>query len=191
MCWTAGSTSPVPKFTEAVANKVHYGPVTSVGVGALYDAVAAAVSITEVNLKLIWDVVSQIKVGERGNAYVVGAQGGLIAHPDISLVLRNADMSKLTQVQAALAGGTDAADSLRGALNIQGQEVLTACARLAHIRRASGHGSLCLAVCRTAAAGAGAAGRPAVRRAGWNVSRPAHGRPNHGVARRRRALRRR
>jgi signal transduction histidine kinase len=89
----------------------------------------AGVSIAEVNLKLIWDVVSQIKVGERGNAYVVGAQGRLIAHPDISLVLRNTDMSKLTQVQAAQAGGTDAGpDSLQGALNIQGQEVLTASA---------------------------------------------------------------
>ena len=66
------------------------------------------VSIAEVNLKLIWDVVSQIKVGEHGHAYVVGRAGRLIAHPDISLVLRNTDMSKLPQVQAALerqAGG--------------------------------------------------------------------------------------
>ena len=63
----------------------------------------AGVSIAEVNLKLIWDVVSQIKVGERGHAYVVGSQGRLIAHPDISLVLRNTDMSKLVQVHAALA----------------------------------------------------------------------------------------
>ena len=62
----------------------------------------AGVSIAEVNLKLIWDVVSQIKVGEHGHAYVVGSQGRLIAHPDISLVLRNTDMSKLVQVQAAL-----------------------------------------------------------------------------------------
>src|SRR5439155_314904 len=69
----------------------------------------AGVSIAEVNLKLIWDVVSQIKVGEHGRAYVVAAQGRLIAHPDISLVLRNTDMSKLPQVQAAQAeqaGGT-------------------------------------------------------------------------------------
>ena len=32
--------------------------------------------VAEVNLKLIWDVVSQIKVGERGHAFVVDAQGG-------------------------------------------------------------------------------------------------------------------
>ena len=38
----------------------------------------AGVSVAEVNLKLIWDVVSQITVGERGHAYVVDAQGRLI-----------------------------------------------------------------------------------------------------------------
>src|SRR2546429_1144809 len=93
-----------PKFTEAVARKVYYGPVyfrresepymTLSIAGARRDA---GVSIAEVNLKLIWDVVSQIKVGERGHAYVVDAQGRLIAHPDISLVLRNTDMSRLSQ----------------------------------------------------------------------------------------------
>jgi hypothetical protein len=87
----------------------------------------AGVSIAEVNLKLIWDVVSQIKVGEHGDAYVVGAQGRLIAHPDISLVLRNTDMSKLAQVQAAQAG-QGVSDELQGARNIQGREVLTASA---------------------------------------------------------------
>src|SRR5215204_2582454 len=61
----------------------------------------AGVSVAEVNLKLIWDVISQIKVGQRGHAYVVGSGGRLIAHPDISLVLRNTDLSRLPQVQAA------------------------------------------------------------------------------------------
>ena len=99
-----------PKFTEAVANKVYYGPVYFRRESEPYMTLSlagtrkdAGVSIAEVNLKLIWDVVSQIKVGERGHAYVVGSQGRLIAHPDISLVLRNTDMSKLVQVQAALA----------------------------------------------------------------------------------------
>jgi signal transduction histidine kinase len=128
-----------PKFTEAVAHKVYYGPVYFRRESEPYMTLAlagtrkdAGVSIAEVNLKLIWDVVSQIKVGEHGHAYVVGAQGRLIAHPDISLVLRNTDMSKLVQVQAAQAG-TDV-DSLQGALNIQGQEVLTASAPILPLR---------------------------------------------------------
>src|SRR5262249_16783208 len=168
-----------PKFTEAVAHKVYYGPVYFRRESEPYMTLAlagtrkdAGVSIAEVNLKLIWDVVSNIKVGEHGHAYVVGSQGRLIAHPDISLVLRNTDMSKLVQVQAALAeqqslaeqaeqmsqaaqaasGGRPApqaqpaaapprmaaieprADSLQGALNIQGQEVLTAYAPIQPLR---------------------------------------------------------
>jgi signal transduction histidine kinase len=124
-----------PKFTEAVAHKVYYGPVyfrrgsepymTLAQAGARKDA---GVSIAEVNLKLIWDVVSQIKVGEHGHAYVVGPEGRLIAHPDISLVLRNTDMSGLAQVRAAQAGGGTISDVLPEARNIQGQKVLTASA---------------------------------------------------------------
>ncbi|MBH5388305.1 sensor histidine kinase [Bradyrhizobium diversitatis] len=124
-----------PKFTEAVAHKVYYGPVyfrresepymTLALAGARKDA---GVSIAEVNLKLIWDVVSQIKVGEHGHAYVVGPEGRLIAHPDISLVLRNTDMSGLPQVRAALAGSGTVPGALSEARNIQGQQVLTASA---------------------------------------------------------------
>ncbi|TMJ16800.1 MAG: GAF domain-containing protein [Alphaproteobacteria bacterium] len=130
-----------PKFTEAVAHKVYYGPVYFRRESEPYMTLAlagtrkdAGVSIAEVNLKLIWDVVSQIKVGEHGHAYVVGAQGRLIAHPDISLVLRNTDMSKLIQVQAAQAGTDGTSESLQGALNIQGQEVLTASAPILPLR---------------------------------------------------------
>jgi GAF domain-containing protein/signal transduction histidine kinase len=127
-----------PKFTEAVANKVYYGPVYFRRESEPYMTLSlagtrkeAGVSIAEVNLKLIRDVVSQIKVGERGQAYVVDAQGRLIAHPDISLVLRNTDMSKLPQVQAAREGDRNASEALQGTKNIQGQEVLTASAPIA------------------------------------------------------------
>ena len=86
----------------------------------------AGVSIAEVNLKLIWDVISQIKVGANGRAYVVDAQGRLIAHPDISLVLRNIDMSQLPQVRAALAGAASGTEPFAEAKDLQGGEVLTA-----------------------------------------------------------------
>ena len=128
-----------PKFTEAVAHKVYYGPVYFRRESEPYMTLSlagtrkdAGVSIAEVNLKLIWDVVSQIKVGDKGHAYVVGANGRLIAHPDISLVLRNTDMSGLMQVQAAQAGNANSGtEELQGAKNIQGQEVLTASAPIA------------------------------------------------------------
>ena len=130
--------SKEPKFTEAAANKIYYGPVYFRRESEPYMTLSlagtrrdAGVSIAEVNLKLIWDVVSQIKVGERGSAYVIDRQGRLIAHPDISLVLRNTDLSRLPQVRAARAGeANESGEELQVAQNIQGREVLTASARI-------------------------------------------------------------
>jgi hypothetical protein len=130
-----------PKFTEAVAHKVYFGPVYFRRESEPYMTVAlsgtrkdAGVSIAEVNLKLIWDVVAQVKAGEHGHAYVVSARGRLIAHPDMSLVLRNTDMSKLAQVQAAQADTDVMSDAFDGAQDILGQEVLTAFAPIRPLR---------------------------------------------------------
>jgi signal transduction histidine kinase len=69
-------------------------------------------------------VVSKIKVGEHGRAYVVDSAGRLIAHPDISLVLRNTDMSRLEQVRGARAHA--ATEAVQEADDIGGHKVLTA-----------------------------------------------------------------
>jgi len=126
-----------PKFTAAMAHKVYYGPVyfrresepymTLSMAGARRDS---GVTVAEVNLKLIWDVISQIRVGERGYAYVVDGSGRLIAHPDISLVLRNTDLSALPQVREAR-GETAGRDEVQEVRNIQGQNVLSAHAQVA------------------------------------------------------------
>ena len=120
-----------PEFTQAVAHKVYYGPVYFRRESEPYMTLSLAgtrretgVSIAQVNLKLIWDVISSIKVGEHGHAYVVDGDGRLIAHPDISLVLRNTDMSKLAQVKAARAGGNG--EDVQEADDIGGHKVLTA-----------------------------------------------------------------
>ena len=129
--------SKEPKFAEAVAHKVYYGPVYFRRESEPYMTLAltgtrrdAGVSVAEVNLKLIWDVISQIKVGNRGQAFLVDAQGRLIAHPDISLVLRNTDMSRLAQVQAARTAGSGT-EQLQVSDDIQGRRVLTAYAHVA------------------------------------------------------------
>jgi signal transduction histidine kinase len=123
--------SQKPEFTQAVAHKVYYGPVYFRRESEPYMTLSLAgtrrdtgVSIAQVNLKLIWDVVSKIKVGEHGRAYVVDSAGRLIAHPDISLVLRNTDMSRLAQVRSARAGS--ATEAVREADDIGGHKVLTA-----------------------------------------------------------------
>ena len=128
--------SKEPKFAEAVAHKVYYGPVYFRRESEPYMTLAltgtrrdAGVSVAEVNLKLIWDVISQIKVGNHGQAFLVDAQGRLIAHPDISLVLRNTDMSRLAQVQAARSAGSGT-EQLQVSDDIQGRRVLTAYAHV-------------------------------------------------------------
>lgn len=128
--------SQEPKFAEAVAQKIYHGPVyfrresepymTLAVAGARRDA---GVSAAEVNLKFIWDVVSQIKVGEGGKAFVVDARGRLIAHPDISLVLRNTDLSEYAQVKAARAADASSERTLT-TTDLQGLPVLSAYAAI-------------------------------------------------------------
>lgn len=124
--------SQEPRFTETMARRSFHGPVYFRRESEPYMTLAVAgtrrdagVSAAEVNLKFIWDVVSQIKVGDGGRAYVVDAQGRLIAHPDISLVLRNTDFSSLAQFRAAREGGPSAKRAL-SAQDFQGQRVLAA-----------------------------------------------------------------
>jgi signal transduction histidine kinase len=130
--------SKEPKFAEAVAHKVYYGPVYFRRESEPYMTLSLAgtsravgVSVAEVNLKFIWDVVSQIKVGEHGQAFVVDRSGRLIAHPDISLVLRNTDLTSLAQVKAALAGGPGTTpEEAQEARDLRGHRVLSAHAKV-------------------------------------------------------------
>jgi len=136
--------SQSPKFTEAVAKRIWFSPgyFRKESEPHLTKALGragrnAGVTVAEVNLKLIWDVVSGIKVGKGGYAYVVGPDGRLIAHPDISLVLRNTDLSGLPQVAAARQAsetGTAPADPISIARNLEGRRVLTAYAPIAPLR---------------------------------------------------------
>jgi adenylate cyclase len=129
--------SQEPKFKQAMARRTYSGPVYFRRESEPYMTLAVAgtrrdagVSVAEVNLIFIWDVVSQIKVGAGGGAYVVDAQGRLIAHPDISLVLRNTDFSALAQVQAARGGGPSPESAL-ATKDFQGKRVLAAFAPIA------------------------------------------------------------
>ncbi len=116
----------------AMAHKVYFGPVYFRQGSEPYFTMAVShggrggVTVAEVNLKLIWDVVSQIRVGRDGYAYVVDRLGRLVAHPDISLVLRGTDMSGLAQVAAALHDRDGAAGAPIDARNLAGVSVLSA-----------------------------------------------------------------
>ena len=85
-----------PAFLGARANGVWYGPVQYqrdsepyMRIAVAGNRAAAGVVIADINLKLIWNVIAAIKIGDTGHALVVDDSGRLIAHPDISLVLRS------------------------------------------------------------------------------------------------------
>jgi signal transduction histidine kinase len=131
--------STSPRFTEALKDETWFGPVYFRRGSEPYMTVAVAhagrnpgVTVAEVNLKLIWDVVSTVHNGEGGYAVVTTSTGRLIAHPDPSLVLRDIDLSGLPAVAAALPGrgGARAYDLARW---LDGSLVLAAHASVARL----------------------------------------------------------
>ncbi|QHO79034.1 adenylate/guanylate cyclase domain-containing protein [Bradyrhizobium sp. CCBAU 051011] len=102
-----------PAVVGARANGVWYGPVhyrrdsePYMRIAVAGNRAAAGVVVADINLKLIWDIIAAIKIGDTGHALVVDDSGRLIAHPDISLVLRSgagaADFNRLeSEVSAA------------------------------------------------------------------------------------------
>jgi len=125
-----------PAFKGAKPDKTWFGPVSfrketepymSIAVRAKGNA--GAVTVADVNLKFIWDVVTRIKIGKKGKAYVVDGSGHLVADPDIGLVLRKTDLSTLPQVQWALRKDAEESFALV-ARDMAGASVLTAYASI-------------------------------------------------------------
>ncbi|PYM44728.1 MAG: hypothetical protein DME16_20000 [Candidatus Rokuibacteriota bacterium] len=127
-----------PRFLQPKAGRAYFSPVYFRKESEPYMTIALAgsgkesgVTAAEVNLKFIWDVVSQIRVGREGRAYVVDARGALIAHPDISLVLKKTDLSGLAQVREALRVGKTGVARPLTAKDLEGHSVLAASAPVA------------------------------------------------------------
>jgi methyl-accepting chemotaxis protein len=56
------------------------------------------VLVAEVNLKFMWDLIAELRIGDKGTAYVVNKQGDLIAFHDVSRVLRGENLIRLKKV---------------------------------------------------------------------------------------------
>ena len=124
-----------PKFVVAKSKGVYFGPVYFRNGSEPYMTIAvsdsraqAGVTVAELNLKLTWEVVSRIRIGKAGYAYVVDPAGTLIAHPDISMVLRKTNLSGLSTFRAAQAKRVNPvqADTAMIGESMEGKRVLTA-----------------------------------------------------------------
>jgi hypothetical protein len=124
------------KFTETVAKKIYYGPVYMrresepyMTMGMASHRHDAGANVVELNLKPMWDIVRQTKVGDHGVAYVVDAEGRVIAHPDFSVGKSLRDVSSLAQVQEART--TPSTGSVRTARDMNDREVAVVYTRVA------------------------------------------------------------
>jgi len=124
------------KFTETVARKIYYGPVylrresePYMTLGLAGTRPDAGVSVVELNLNLMQDIVQQTKIGDRGVAYVVNAEGRVIAHPDSGVRKSLGDLSSLAHVQEART--SPATGWARVARDMNDQKVVAAYARVA------------------------------------------------------------
>jgi len=124
-----------PRFLQAKAHTTYFGPIYFRKDSEPYMTIAMAAddstmgtTVAEVNLNFIWDVVSQIRIGKSGIAYVVGPLGDLVAHPDIALVLKKTSLTELPQVKSVLSSPPteSGVEELHIAKNLQGRDVLTA-----------------------------------------------------------------
>ena len=125
-----------PAVQAARANGSWFGPVRFQGGSEPFMMIAVAgnrssvgVALAEVNLKLIWEVISAIKVGRTGDAFVLDDPGRLIAHPDINLVLR-ADEAGQRPFQALRGAILDRPGEAATGRDVAGETVLAAMASI-------------------------------------------------------------
>ncbi len=134
---SARDRSADPAFVLAKKGQPWFGPVYFRKETEPYITVAlrsggdkGPVTVAEVNLKFIWDVVSRIKIGNKGKAYVVDAAGNLVADPDIGLVLRKTSLAALDHVKTGVSLDP-AGEPAMVSHDLSGTPVLTAVAPIA------------------------------------------------------------
>lgn len=106
----AADRSSDPGFLAAREGRTWYGDIEfrrqsepHLAVAVPGEARRDGVAWASINLRFVADVVSAIRVGESGHAYVVDAHGRLLSHPDAGRVLRATSLAGYPQVRAALA----------------------------------------------------------------------------------------
>ncbi|MBN9512180.1 MAG: HAMP domain-containing protein [Alphaproteobacteria bacterium] len=126
-----------PAVVGARSDRIWFGPVTFqdgsepfMTVAVAGNRMAVGVAVAEVNLKFIWEVILGIRVGRTGEAFVLDRPGRLVAHPDISLVLRADETAQkpLQTLRAAILA--QPAGQATTGQDISGKTVLAAMAQI-------------------------------------------------------------
>jgi class 3 adenylate cyclase len=127
-----------PAFLGARASSPWWGPVTLhrgsepyMTVAVAGPRAAAGVTIAQINLKFIWDVISRIHVGETGEAFVLDGADKLVAHPDINLVLGGEDNAAAAALRALHAAVAAADGGLASGVDAEGRSVSAEAAKIA------------------------------------------------------------
>lgn len=130
---TEGWTSRGPLFLQAIGGSGFISPVfmsedrlpiITVSEPIIKFSVAVGVLVAEVNLKSMWTLVDSLVLGARGQAYVVGANGILIAHTEKRRVYAQEHFGPVPIVQDVLAGRK----GYQVYTDSNGQQVIGACA---------------------------------------------------------------
>ena len=130
----SGSSEP-EQFNRARTGDPYFGSVAfddrdgraHMTVAVAEQAPGQGVIEADVDLRSVVDVIDRARIGDAGYAYAVDAQGTLIAHPDIKIVLARTNFAALPQVRAALTGpASTVADVVTTGRDSDGREVLSA-----------------------------------------------------------------
>src|SRR5215475_1814498 len=100
-----------PSFTEAVARGTWFGPAyfrndtePFMTIAMAHSGRNAGVTVAEINLAFLGDLIGGVQAGRPGYAYVIGELGRLLMHSDSKLGERGADFARRPQVHAVQDG---------------------------------------------------------------------------------------
>jgi signal transduction histidine kinase len=95
-------------WVESQANRTVYGPTffresaePYVTVAVRGTSASKKVWLADVNLTFVSELVQQMRVGGEGYAYIVDRSDRVLAHQNLTLVLRKTDVSQLAQIRQA------------------------------------------------------------------------------------------
>ncbi|MTW16646.1 HAMP domain-containing protein [Rhodoplanes serenus] len=99
-----------PRFVEAIARRLWVGPVgfrnevdPSFTIAMAHSGQQAGVTVAEIDLRFLRDLVAPFAVGEQGYAYVLDRRGRLLAASDQLRTPRGSELGGLPQVETAAA----------------------------------------------------------------------------------------